>query len=139
MNKDHICTYCHGSGRNPAGGGTCPMCGASVSIGRGKNRREIYVSGSDHNEVLSVAKSLSENNTPNSFFTLIVNWSFIFGVILAILGVILVALGAVGETEFSFFGQTFKSQNIGIASFFLGAVLVVLNVRRILSSYDKNP
>ncbi|MFB2654494.1 hypothetical protein [Shewanella seohaensis] len=136
MNKDNICIHCGGTGRNISGG-TCPMCGASVSIGRGKNRREIYVSGSDHNEVLSVAKGLSENNTPHSFFSLLVNWSFIFGVILAILGVILVALGAVGETEFSFFGQTFKSQNIGIASFFLGAVLVVLNVRRILSSYDK--
>lgn len=136
MHKDHICRSCGGTGKKRSVG-TCPMCGASVSTGQGRNRRDIYVSGTDHNEVMLVAKSLSENYTPHSFLSLLVNWSFVFGTILAILGGILVALGAVGETEFSFFGQAFKSQNIGIASFFLGAVLAVLNVRRILGSYDK--
>jgi len=52
-------------------------------------------------------------------------------------GVWLVYLGASGTTNFSFFGQTFASTNVGIAALFLGAVSVVLLLRRSLGSFDK--
>jgi len=135
MNRDNMCHLCGGTGLNIKGE-SCPMCGARVTYGRGKNKREIHVSGTDHEEVLKVARELSESNVKSPLLFLLTNWSFIFGSLLSVLGVVLVVMGATGETEFSFFGQTFKSQNIGIAAFFLGATLVVLNVRRILKSYD---
>lgn len=63
--------------------------------------------------------------------------SFIVGVVLAAMGVYLVYLGASGDTEFSFFGQKLRSTNAGIAAIFIGAALIVLNVRRTLTSFDK--
>lgn len=63
--------------------------------------------------------------------------SLIAGVALSILGVVLVYIGATGNTELSFFGQTFKSANVGIGAFFLGAALIVLVVRRALKSVDR--
>lgn len=63
--------------------------------------------------------------------------SFFVGVVLAAMGVYLVYIGASGDTEFSYFGQKFRSTNAGIAAIFIGAVLIVLNVRRILTSFDK--
>ncbi|QSX36469.1 hypothetical protein [Shewanella sedimentimangrovi] len=137
MNGDNMCHMCGGTGRNIKGE-NCPMCGARVTYGRGNNKREIHVSGTDHEEVLKVARELSKGNGKSPLLFLLTNWSFIFGSLLSVLGVVLVVMGATGETEFSFFGQTFKSQNIGIAAFFLGATLVVLNVRRILKSYDSD-
>ena len=63
--------------------------------------------------------------------------TFVVGLLLAVLGVGLVYLGASGDTEFSFFGQNFKSTNVGIAAIFLGAALIVLNIRRTLTSLDR--
>ncbi len=66
----------------------------------------------------------------------IVIGSFITGIALGILGIILVYQGATGDTEFTFFGQTFKSTSIGIAAIFLGATVIVLLVRRTLKSVE---
>lgn len=63
--------------------------------------------------------------------------SFVVALIIAAMGVYLVYLGASGDTEFSFFVQQFRSTNVGIAAIFIGAVLIVLNVRRTLTSFDK--
>jgi hypothetical protein len=52
---------------------------------------------------------------------LIVPW--VGGLLFIVAGVILVWLGATGDTEFNFFGNSFKSQNVGIASIFCGVVL----------------
>lgn len=114
------------------------MCGARVSYGRGSRRKEIYVQGTKHDEVSKVVRELMQDHEKHPLLILLTHWSFWFGALLAILGVGLVAIGSGGETEFVFFGQSFKSQNVGIASFFLGAALVVLNVRRILKSLDKD-
>jgi hypothetical protein len=62
---------------------------------------------------------------------------FISGVGLAVLGGVLVYIGSSGETQFEFFGQSFQSTNIGIASIFIGGTLIVLLVRRTLSSLDR--
>jgi hypothetical protein len=61
---------------------------------------------------------------------------YVSGLALAALGVYLVVTGDKGATEFSFFGQTFKSTSIGIAAIFLGAVCLVLLIRRALKSLD---
>jgi uncharacterized membrane protein YidH (DUF202 family) len=52
-------------------------------------------------------------------------------------GVWLVVLGASGETEISLFGNTFKSQNVGVVGIFCGAVLAVLTIRRVLKSVER--
>jgi hypothetical protein len=44
--------------------------------------------------------------------------------------------GIQGDTEFSFFGQSFKSTHIGIAAIFLASALIVLNIRRVLKSVE---
>jgi hypothetical protein len=58
-------------------------------------------------------------------------------VTLAVLGVVLVYAGSAGETELSFFGQTFKSTSVGIAAVFVASCVIVLNLRRLLDSLDR--
>jgi hypothetical protein len=67
---------------------------------------------------------------------MIARGTFWVGTVLALIGLAMVALGATGNTEFKFFGQTFRSDNVGIAAIFLGAALIVLNVRRVLKSSE---
>jgi uncharacterized integral membrane protein len=135
--RDGICTMCGGTGRNIEGD-YCPACGARVSYGRGRNRKEIFVHGTDHSEVSKVARDLMKHQDAHPLLLLLTHWSFWFATLLAVLGVVLVVIGSTGQTEFVFFGQAFKSQNVGIAAFFLVGVIVVLNVRRILKSLDRN-
>ena len=61
---------------------------------------------------------------------------YVAGAVLASLGVVLVYLGSSGQTQFSFFGQSFVSSNVGIAAIFIGGVSLVLLVRRSLKSVD---
>jgi hypothetical protein len=49
MHPDKICHMCGGTGRN-RDGDTCPMCGARVSYGHGRIRKEIFVQGTNHDE-----------------------------------------------------------------------------------------
>jgi hypothetical protein len=62
--------------------------------------------------------------------------AFVLAFMFCVAGIWLVYLGATGSTEFTFFGQAFKSANVGIAALFLGAVSVVLLLRRTLRSLD---
>ena len=62
--------------------------------------------------------------------------AFVVGLALGVLGVVFVYLGAAGDTELTFFGQTFTSTNVGIAAVFLGGAMIVLVVRRALKSVD---
>lgn len=65
-------------------------------------------------------------------------WSIgIISTLLIAGGALLVWLGATGDTEMSLFGNTFKSQNVGIAAMFCGAVLAVLGIRRALLSLER--
>lgn len=131
---EYVCDMCCGPVSND---GTCINCGMRVIFSKGNKRREIHVEGSNHEEVSKVFRDAEHETQKNAFFLLLTRWSFWIGCLISILGVILVAIGATGETEFSFFGQALKSQNVGVASIFIGASLVVLNIRRLLSSYDK--
>lgn len=62
--------------------------------------------------------------------------SFITGIIISGLGLLMIYQGATGETEFVFFGQKFKSTNVGIAAIFIGGSLIVLLIKRSLKSLD---
>lgn len=61
---------------------------------------------------------------------------YLIAALFALLGVWLVYLGSTGMTEFSFFGQQFKSANVGIAAIFLAAVVVVLMMRSVVRAMD---
>jgi len=60
----------------------------------------------------------------------------LIGIVFCVSGIWFVYLGSSGATEFTFFGQTFKSVNAGIAALFLGASTVVLLFRRALRTLD---
>lgn len=77
---------------------------------------------------------LIRSSTP--LLRIIVIGAFIAGIIIAGIGIVLVFQGDSAETEFSFFGQTFKSQSVGIAAIFIGASVIVLLIRRSLKSMD---
>lgn len=57
--------------------------------------------------------------------------TFLVGTIFGVLGVLLVYLGSTGNTEFSLFGQSFKSSDVGISSIFISVVMIILNIRNI--------
>ena len=62
---------------------------------------------------------------------------FTVGALMVTLGGYLTYSGFTANTEFSFFGQTFKSTNVGIAAMFLGAAMMVLVSQRVLKTIDK--
>ena len=84
MHPDKICHICGGTGRNMEGG-VCPMCGARVSYEDGRNRKEIFVHGANHDEVSKVARELMQDHEKHPILTLLTHWSFWFGALLAVL------------------------------------------------------
>lgn len=60
-----------------------------------------------------------------------------FALLIAGLGIWLITLKSSGKTEFELFGQKFFSENVGVSAIFIGAVILILAVRRILKSVDK--
>ena len=78
--------------------------------------------------------STSQATTPIIRF--IVIFTFIFGFILVILGIVLICIGAPGDVKLSFFGQSIESTNIGIVAIFLGVILFVKIVLRAFKSLE---
>jgi hypothetical protein len=68
--------------------------------------------------------------------SLLVKASFLLALLFGCIGVVLVYLGSTGTTEISIFGQSIKSQNVGISSLFLSVVMIVLLVKRILGTVN---
>jgi hypothetical protein len=62
--------------------------------------------------------------------------AFIVSSLIAVLGAVLVYLGATGTSQMTIFGQNLSTTNVGIAGIFIGAVSLVLIVRRIMQSLD---
>ena len=69
--------------------------------------------------------------------------SLVFGIVVSVialliclLGVWLIYLKSSGQTHFKFFGQDFRSDNVGIAAIFLGAVVIVIALRRTFKTLD---
>ena len=75
--------------------------------------------------------------TAHPTHTLIAWLTFAIIVILVIAGIALVVLGAKGNTTFSFFGNDFSSENVGIVALALAVLMVILNFRRLLKSVER--
>lgn len=60
----------------------------------------------------------------------------IISLIICLLGIWLVYLKASGRTHFNLFGQSFNSDNVGIAAIFIGAVALIFSLRRTFKSLD---
>ncbi|MCY0949858.1 hypothetical protein [Streptomyces sp. H27-S2] len=65
----------------------------------------------------------------------------IVGSITVVLGITAAAVyfnssGATGDTLLKLFGQSFESANVGIAAIFIGGVVVVMLIRRVMRSLD---
>lgn len=58
----------------------------------------------------------------------------VFGLASIAGGIWLVFLKSEGPTEFILFGQTFKSQSVGIAAIFIGGVILYLGIRNVLKT-----
>jgi hypothetical protein len=63
--------------------------------------------------------------------------SLVFGIIVSVialliclLGIWLIYLKSSGQTHFKLFSQEFRSDNVGIAAIFIGAVVLVIALRR---------
>jgi hypothetical protein len=63
-------------------------------------------------------------------------FAFIAGVLFALLGVVLVWLGATGSTKIALWGADISTGSVGVASIALGAVLIGSTFRRILKSVE---
>lgn len=57
-------------------------------------------------------------------------------VLCVVLALIAFRKDASGDTQFTFFGQSFKSTHVGIAAVFIAGVVVVLTVKRVFKSLD---
>jgi len=63
---------------------------------------------------------------------LVVIGIFVLAVIFIAAGLGLVALGATGTTQVDIFGSKISSTNVGIVSIFLGAVVVLVLIRKVI-------
>ncbi len=72
-----------------------------------------------------------------STFKLILIIAGLLGALMILGGIALVYLGATGDTEISLFGQSFKSQSVGVVGIFCGAVVEVLAFQQVLKAINK--
>lgn len=79
-------------------------------------------------------KNILEKTSP--LIITIVIGIIIVGLSFGLFGIWLVYLGSTGETEFRLLGQSFKSSNIGIGAIFIGAVIVVMTLKRAFKTID---
>ncbi len=62
----------------------------------------------------------------------------VLGFALVVAGIVLVCLrSSWGDAEPNLFGNTFRSQNVGIASIFCGSALALLGIRRLLTTVER--
>ena len=64
-------------------------------------------------------------------------FSALIGLAIVVAGVVLVYLGAKGGTSFKLFGNEFQSETVGAVGIFCGAVIIILNIRRIMKSLER--
>ena len=83
---------------------------------------------------------VENGNVQKGFYKLTLIFGIVictFALAIAGLGIWLIYLKSTGITKLKFFGQEFSSNNVGIAAIFIGGVILVLALRRILRSLDK--
>lgn len=115
----------------------CPFCAATMHFIPTGKLSKIEVQGENPDDVALVSKALSNNPSSHSIHNYILKGTFFAAILFAILGVVFIIAGSTGETEFSFFGQSFKSTHVGIAAIFLASTIIVLNIRRVLRSIER--
>ncbi|MFI6658072.1 hypothetical protein ACIBL8_21415 [Streptomyces sp. NPDC050523] len=71
-----------------------------------------------------------------SLYVILIVGAYVVPAGIVIAGVVLVALGATGDTQFTLFGQRFQSTNVGIGAIFIGGVVLVLLIRAALHSLN---
>lgn len=76
------------------------------------------------------------NNVTTPLLTIIIVGAFTVGLVFAVMGILLVILGASGDTDFSFFGQTMKTSNVGIVAICIGATTTILLLRRTIKTIE---
>ena len=69
----------------------------------------------------------------NALLRLITHWTFITGLVIFLIGLAFIFVGSSGNTNFTLFGQSFASTNIGIAAIFVGVIMIVINIGRVLA------
>jgi len=67
----------------------------------------------------------------------IIAWTGALGALFVIAGGVFLILGASGYSEITFFGSSIKSSHVGVACAFLGAAVIVLSFRRVLTSLER--
>jgi hypothetical protein len=72
----------------------------------------------------------------NTLLIVIAVSASLVGVLLAGLGVVLVYLGATGSSDITLFGSTLSSESVGVTAIFIGAVVIIVAFRRVLTSHD---
>src|SRR4051794_25889187 len=75
-------------------------------------------------------------NEHSSLLRSIIFGTFAIRALFALLGVWLVYLAASGTNNIFIFGQRLQTNNTGVAALFLGAVTVVLLIRRVLKTLE---
>ena len=58
------------------------------------------------------------------------------GAILLVGGIYLASVNKMANTKFNLFGNEFTSSSVGVAVAFIGVVMLVLTIRRVLKSVD---
>lgn len=72
----------------------------------------------------------------NTALRVVILGAYVIAVVFCGAGIWLVYLGASGASEMSVFGAQLKSTSVGVASLFLGAIIVVLLIRRSLQTME---
>jgi membrane protein implicated in regulation of membrane protease activity len=88
-------------------------------------------------ERLETKEFVAHTETLTMALLIIMAFGVIAGVILAGFGVVLVFHGAANATSsIHLFGQTIDTTSVGVACVAIGAVVVVVTIRRVLESLD---
>jgi len=94
-------------------------------------------------EVHSVALPKRTNNreyqNEGRLLTTITHWTFATGIVVSIIGVLLIVVGGAGtNSSVDLFGQSIKTTNVGVTTVFIGVMMVIMNIRRVLKSFDRD-
>lgn len=88
-------------------------------------------------ERLQTKEFVAHTETITMALLIIMAFGVIAGVLLAGFGVVLVLHGSVNATSsIHLFGQTIDTTSVGVAGVLIGAVVVILTIRRVLESLD---
>ena len=88
-------------------------------------------------ETLETKEFVAHTETITMAILIIMGFGVVAGVILAGFGVVLVLHGATTATSsIHLFGQTIDTTSVGVACVGIGAIVVIVTIRRVLESLD---